>query len=54
MNGFVYSLLVVVLLLVLLQYLLDAVGLADPARKIIWFIAVVVGVLYLVAPGVIR
>ena len=47
MSGFVISLLVVVLLLVLLQYILEAVGLQEPARKIVWIVALVVGIIYL-------
>jgi hypothetical protein len=46
MEGFVVTLLVAVLLLVLFQFILDAVGLEAGARKIIWFVAVIVAVIY--------
>jgi len=42
------ALLIAVLILVLLQFLLDAVGLEPKARQIIWVIAVVIVVLYVV------
>lgn len=47
MEGFVVALLTVVLLLVLLQFILDALGLEAGARKVIWVIAVVVSVVWL-------
>jgi len=49
MDSFLIALLTVVLVLVLIRYILDAVGLAEPANKIIWIVCVIVGVLYLIS-----
>ena len=54
MPAFLVSLLIVILLLVLLQYILDAVALHDPARKIIWIVAIVISVLWLLGAGFIK
>ena len=54
MPAFLVSLLVVVLILVLLQFILEAVALQEPARKIIWVVAIVIGVLWLLGAGFIK
>ena len=47
MPAFLINLLILVLVLVLLQWLLDAVGLEGKAKSIIWVIAVIVGILWI-------
>lgn len=52
MPGILVSLLIAVLCLVLFQYLLDAVGLSDPAKKVLWVIAVVLAIIYVLDPSI--
>jgi hypothetical protein len=47
MPAILVNLLILVLVLVLLQFLLDAVGLKDPAKNVIWVIAIIIGVIWL-------
>lgn len=47
MEAFATSLIIVILLLVLLQYILDAVKLEERARNIIWLIALFGGIIWL-------
>lgn len=47
MDGFTMALLTVVLVLVLLQFILGAAKLKEPANQIIWVVAIVVAVLWL-------
>ena len=49
MSGFLVSLLIVVLVLWLIRVVLDAVGLGEPANKILWIVSIVVAVLWLVS-----
>lgn len=47
MQPFLISLLIVVLVLWLIKVILDAVGLGEPATKIIWIVSIVIGVIWL-------
>lgn len=54
MPGLLVSLLVAVLVLVLVKYVLEAFDLPEPARKVLWIIAVVVAVWYVIDPSIIH
>ena len=47
MPAILINLLILVLVLVILQWLLDAVGLEAKARSIIWVIAILLGLMWL-------
>ena len=53
MEGLILGILVVIVVLVLIQFLLDKVGLAEPARGILWIVAIVLSLLWLLGgrPG---
>ncbi len=47
MPAFLINLLILVLILVILQWVLEAVGLEARARQIVWIVAIVIGVIWL-------
>lgn len=52
MPGILISLLIAIVFLLLVQFILDSIGLKEPARKILWIIAIVVAIWYVIDPGI--